>query len=167
MQKGFSVPIIVIVILLFVLAPVGFYYLVHSQNQDSVKGVSTSAFGGNGFVFYVNSTGGTWDLAEYLCKDMTECVESATSGELYGQISGGETQDHEIYVKASDDWSGYKFMKIVMTSGWGTTPRNYNIDATVGEVRVMEASDNPVQVLLVPLTGAEQSSVIEIASFSD
>src|SRR3989344_5972756 len=161
MKGGFSVPIILVVILLFVLAPVGYYYLVNSQNPDSVKGMSTSSSDGNGFVFYITSNGGTWDLSEYLCKDMTEWVRGLTSGELFGQISGGTTTDHEVYISYSDNWKNYEYMKVYITPGWGTSNREYFVSQTVGEIQTLQ-SDGNEKVLIIPLNRDESNRVVEV-----
>ena len=74
MQKGYSVPIVIIEIVFFLLLPLTFWTLRNnfsfSSIPQNVKGVSIEG-GGNlrpGFSVTISSKNGNWDFVEYLCK---------------------------------------------------------------------------------------------------
>jgi hypothetical protein len=129
-----------IVILLFVLAPVGYYYYTSHSNLG-VKGASDSRLG-NGLLINVSSKG-TWDLYEYLCDSKTNCPN------FYGKVSGGQTVDHEVFIEYAEAWKDYEYLKLYVEPGWGS------VDSSFGD---------PVYV---PLNSGEASKQIFAGSFSN
>ena len=133
MQKGYSVPIVIIAIVLFLLLPLTFWTLRNnfsfSSIPQNVKGVSIEG-GGNlrpGFSVTISSKNGNWDFVEYLCKSLSECGQSLYSGVRWGVTSGGATENHEVVVENSDEWGKYSYVKYFVRPAWSSTQRNFRV----------------------------------------
>lgn len=159
MRSGFSVPIILIVILLFVLTPLGYYYFVIKSDNTNIKGTSDYR-GSTGVLVFVNSQNSTWDMFEYLCKSMSECTTSLDSGTFFAKVSGNVTEDHEVFVEYSDKWSEYSYLKIYVQSGWGSINRAYTPTA-----QNLASVDG--DVMYIPLQQGEKNNLIIAGSFTD
>lgn len=124
MNKGFSLPIVIIVAL-FISLPVIYFLSISKPQQQTVKGVSSVK--NSGFSIQIKSTNGTWDLLEFLCNDMDECTQSLTSGKRVETISGGITDSYEVFLEPSSDWDNYEFIKIYAKPGWGSSARTFSV----------------------------------------
>lgn len=128
-QKGFAVPLMLIVVLLILAVPA--YYIISSlpTSSSDIRGASSE---GNindrpGFSVSITSTSSTWDLVEYLCGSLDECTTSLTSGRRWGTVSGGQTDLHDVVVEYSDEWSNYEYIKYFVRSGWYAQGKDFNV----------------------------------------
>ncbi|EKD99716.1 MAG: hypothetical protein ACD_22C00191G0006, partial [uncultured bacterium] len=89
MQKGFARPLLLIIILLLLLTPAVLLLV----NKPDVKGStsSTKSYAKPGFEVSVVSSGGTWELVQYLCETENECTSFVESGIRSGSVGGGQT----------------------------------------------------------------------------
>lgn len=122
-QKGFSAPILIIFVLLLLIIPV-YYFMGNSKLQNKnqtpdIKGTSSDGtlFTTPGFSVSVVSNSETWDLIEFLCKDLQSCTTSLNSGNRLGTVSGGQTDLHEVVVSYTKDWSDYEYIKFYVRPG--------------------------------------------------
>lgn len=169
MQRGFSHPVLIILILALAIGLLGYYgFDFLDKSHDDVKGVSVIQHSSSGLSVLLTSPG-TWDLYEYLCSDLTECLASPISGRRYASISGGAVSRHEIIVPYSKDWQDYEYLKMYVRSGWGSTAGKFSLE-TYGEKEgfvIEELSDGieSVAVLLVPTSSVEKEFAEEAGFF--
>lgn len=150
MQKGFAVPVILILSVLLIL-PIFLWFtttdLNYSTSDSSVKGVSTlqNSFQTPGFSVKINSEASNWKLRYYLCETKEQCLIDLDSGFLSGTINGGKTQDHQVIIQSTPSWKDYEFVKLVMTSDSG---KNFEItnkgDYFFTEVIPLSTANNEV-----------------------
>jgi hypothetical protein len=168
MRKG-SAWLLLIVIVVFLMIPLGYWYLNYRASVKSVKGAKTLEIQ-NGVYVVVNSNTGTWDLNSYLCKSKQECLESLTSGVKLETRSGGRALGVEVDLIYEDQWSDYSYLKIFVKPGWGTQGKVFEIlDPGV----VKESSSERItsgnveyEVVLMPIKDLK-SGFFKGAEFSD
>jgi len=173
-EQGFSVNSVIFFVSVFsLLVFFGWHYLYNPgisvlERFKDVKGVSTAnnAPENPGFSVCVTSEFGNWDLVEYLCESLAECKTSLDSGEKWATVSGGETENHQIFVESESSWEEYVYMKVFVRSGWGSQDRKFVMDATGDVLGSNEVTLEETKILIFPV-----SSVIKdyapAASFSD
>ena len=96
MNKGFSLPIVLIVAL-FISLPVMFFFFSTRATAPNVKGAFTTA--NVGFDVQISSNKGTWDLFEFLCTTKEECTTSLTGGKRLETIGGGQVKTYDVVVE--------------------------------------------------------------------
>ena len=140
-SRGFSVPIVIIFVAIFLAVPV--VYLLFSKNSSNnvnVKGASAQIeVSKSGLGIYVSSQG-TWDLFEYLCKDLDECANDLMTGNRWGTVSGGAVKDFRVSVPTDSDWGSSKYLKIFVREGWGSMQRSFNLNLINSEEGISEKS---------------------------
>lgn len=175
-MKGYSVPILLIVMSLLVALPVLFWVASNNFNfaqsaDGSVKGTSTSQLSSKpGLGITVTSEGGTWDLVEYACKTLDECNVSLSSGKRLGTVSGGIVENYQVTLLSSTDWDEYSFLKYYVRSAWGTGARGYKVlnagNLQDSKIYNMTSDDVNYEVVVSPLETAKKVFV-KSAAFSD
>ncbi|KKS16347.1 MAG: hypothetical protein UU77_C0054G0006 [candidate division WWE3 bacterium GW2011_GWC1_41_7] len=162
-------PLILIIVVL-VAFPVGYYFYTQNINSDNVKGMSADVTRKPGFGVEIVSLGGTWDLVEFLCTTLEECTKSAVSGKRSGSVSGGTTQSHEVVVQAKPEWKEYQYIKYLVRPGWSSVDRTFkvlsegSINGTV--VKVLKDGLSSYETVITPVS--EVLSVYkQSAIFSD
>jgi len=164
MRRGSTLPL-VMVLVLFLMVPLGFWFFYSRNSQDNVKGANVSGIT-NGMYVTVSSTGGTWDLVRYLCKGRSECVGSLSSGLQLETISGGNAQKYQVAFSYESGWDQYAFLKIYLKPGWGSHERTFDIN-NIGTIpgTTVEVLDKQ-QVVLIPLAPIK-SGFFKSSDFSD
>jgi len=167
MKKGSSLPLVLIVVA-FLLIPLGFWFYYSNSNEDNVKGAKISGVN-SGFFVTVDSKGATWDLMAYLCKDKTACLASPTAGFQLETISGGKVKNYQVTYSYQDSWDQYSYLKIYAKSGWGSQARNFSV-VKLGSVpgsAMQKVTDGVTfDMVIFPLKEIK-SSFFEAAEFSD
>lgn len=135
MQKGFGIPTVLIFVALTLIAVSIFFAVKNAINSQNVKGVLIVSSGqdskSNLSVIVASKEG--WDLFEFLCSSLDECLNSLDSGTRFAKISGGSTSAHEINVGVSSDLKKYAFLKLYVKPSWGSNERIFNV-SDLGEV---------------------------------
>src|SRR3990167_475101 len=169
MQKGLSMPLVLIIVLLLAL-PVGYFIYAKNTQSDNVKGTSVEAARKPGFGVEIISVGGTWDLVEYLCTSMDECTKSALSGKRWGSVSGGTTQSHEVVVQANSEWKNYEYIKYLVRPGWSSVDRTFKVldEGTIrgSVVKILKDGLSSYETVITPISEVI-SSYQNSATFSD
>lgn len=137
-QKGYSVPLFLIVTLVVLTVPAYYWVSTNQLNVSASRDIRGAASTGNshsapGFSVSIVSASPTWDLVEYLCKSQEECSTSLTSGRRLGTVSGGETEFHEVIVEYSAEWQDYKYIKYFVRPGWNASDSNFTV-STLGDI---------------------------------
>lgn len=176
MQKGYSVPIVIIAIVLFLLLPLAFWTLRNnfsfSPTFQNVKGASVKgdSFSRPGFSVAISSKNGNWDFVEYLCSSLDECNQSLYSGVRWGVTSGGATENHEIVVENSNEWGKYSYIKYFVRPAWSSMPRDFKVVSlgSYPDSKVYTLSDGKenVEVVIAKLTSGD-TKFYTASSFSD
>jgi hypothetical protein len=175
MQKGYSVPLIIILVLGLLAVPAYYWTTTNSVNFSSsktVKGISTTGniYASPGFSVSVTSNAETWDLVEYLCKTLEDCTSSLNSGSRWGTISGGKTDLHEVVVESSQDWDDYKYIKYYVRSGWFSKDKGFDVvsigDMSGSKVHKIVEGGTEYQVVITPVSDL-MYSFHKSAHFSD
>lgn len=172
MQKGLSVPLLLILLTLFAASGLGYIsYSISTKNiKTDVQGASIVPKIDKGFSILINSTD-TWDFFEYLCKTKEECENSLNSGKRNATVSGGATTNHEVVIAKSDDWNDFEFIKIYVRPGWGSRSNNFNLDMNSLEKSLLNKSFFESQisheVVLIPISMVDNTFVDTLATFSD
>ncbi len=162
MRKGFSLPLLLIIIL-FVAAPFLFFFFKTSHGND-VKG-SSSINSQNGFYIVLNSTQGNWDLYQVGCTSIDECAETLDSGRRINMVSGGQTTGHRVSFSDTSAYSGFSFVKFYVKPSWGSATRTFKL--TVGnDSLVVSKSFESESALIVPVSALSKSTFMA-GSFSD
>lgn len=170
-SKGFSVPIVVIFVAIFLAVPLVYLFLSkNSSNNVDVKGASAQVeVTKTGLGIFITS-GGTWDLFEYLCKDLDECSKDLMSGNRWGTVSGGAVQDFRVSVPSDSDWGSSKYLKIFVREGWGSMQRSFDLKLINSEEGISEKpftySGSEYKVILIELEKIKNKA-IDIATYSD
>jgi len=153
-------PLILIIVVL-VAFPVGYYFYTQNINSDNVKGMSADVTRKPGFGVEIVSLGGT---------TLEECTKSAVSGKRSGSVSGGTTQSHEVVVQAKPEWKEYQYIKYLVRPGWSSVDRTFkvlsegSINGTV--VKVLKDGLSSYETVITPVS--EVLSVYkQSAIFSD
>ncbi|MDC0449000.1 hypothetical protein OAL67_00075 [bacterium] len=137
---------------LFVIIPLSYFLFVYKEgySDPNVRGAKTNeVIPTNGFSLQVTSKGGTWELYEYFCKTKEECLTSLMSGERFGNVGGGAVEDYDVFLTPDDSWEEYKFVKVFIRAGWGSTDRSFNLVGA--EVLQVDYEGSTYNVLLVPV----------------
>ena len=176
MQKGYSVPIVIIAIVLFLLLPLSFFVYKNnfsfSSTSKNVKGASVEGdgFSRPGFSVSISSKNGNWDFVEYLCNSLNECNQSLYSGVRWGVTSGGATENHEIVVENTDEWGKYAYVKYFVRPAWPTTQRSFKVVnlGTYPDSKVYTLSDGneDVETVIAKLIPGDTKFYIS-SSFAD
>lgn len=169
MRRGFSVPLILIVVVTLTLLV--FWVLSAPSSDRDIKGFSTDQNGNRaGLSVFVSSDSSSWDLVEYLCETLSECIKSFTSGRRWATVSGGKVTMHEVVIEKSDIWDEYSYMKLYVKPRWGSFGRNFDIESlgNVPESDVYKISDGneSYNVVILPLEKVS-SAYYRSAVFSD
>jgi len=169
MNRGFTLPILILIIVLLIAIPAVFW-VTTSEGKD-IKGASSQEVTiQRGFSVFIESQDGTWDLIEYLCTDKEECVEGLDSGESWGTVSGGKTDHHEVLVSYSSAWDTYEYLKVFVRPAWHESTRTFGIkDKSIfegGEIVEISNNGKKIEVLLIPLDLVRDSFVRTVV-FSD
>ena len=119
MQRGFSLPVIMIVIVLFLLLPLLYWQIILTKTTHTkdVKGASAVS---TGYSLKITSKVPSWDLYEYLCTSRSECTESLTSGHFSKKVSGGLGTDQKVTFSMTDNAS-FTFVKLLIKPSVGLT----------------------------------------------
>jgi len=154
MKRGSIWPILIIVTL-FLIIPLGYWYLRYQDSMRNVKGAKTSEIA-NGLYVIVNSNSGTWDLNSYLCKTRSGCLESLTSGDKLETKSAGRAIGYEVDLVYQDAWKDNSFLKIFVKSGWGAQNKVFNVinpGVIPGtSIEKIDSSGISQEVILVPVS---------------
>lgn len=173
-NKGIALPIVIIFISLFLSVPFFYYYYSLKQNQaneSSVRGTFSEVPEKNGVTVRVSSSGGSWDLYQYLCDDRDACLKSLSIGKSWGIVSGGITDLHEFNISADQNWDPkFKYLKIYTSSSWGSMLRVFDAYA-LNQADSIELSQvfldgTTYNVILVPLNNITTDSRI-LVEFRD
>lgn len=173
-NKGIALPIVIIFISLFLSIPFFYYYYSLKQNQindASVRGTFSEVPEKNGVTVRVSSSGGSWDLYQFLCDDHDACLKSLSMGKSWGIISGGITDLHEFNISPDQNWdSKFKYLKIYTTSSWGSMLRVFdsytlNQDDSI-ELHQLSFDGATYNVILIPLENINTDSKI-LVEFRD
>lgn len=72
----------------------------------------------SGVLVKVTSPKNSWNLEQFLCKTLQECLQSEKSGQWWASVSGAATDQngHEVVIESSSSWQDYKFMKFIPSS---------------------------------------------------
>ena len=141
-ENGFSALLTLLVIFSVVAVPTYFVYYTSTSKEGSTSRLETNVRGVStfrelstkpGFSVSIESDSATWNLVEYLCNDLDECLSSLNSGRRLGTVSGGETDQHEVVVEYSADWAEYDYIKYFVRSGWYTSSGEFKVVA-LGDV---------------------------------
>lgn len=176
-ENGFSAVLTLLVIFSVIAVPTYFvYYTTSAKNpqnlETNVRGVSTSRTLSTkpGFSVGVVSNSATWNLVEYLCNDIDECLSSLNSGRRLGTVSGGETDLHEVVVEYSADWAEYDYIKYFVRSGWYTSSGAFKVtalgDIPGSEMHIIEDNGEEFEVVVSPIVNVT-NSFYSSATFSD
>lgn len=168
MKKTSVLPLILIVTV-FLVIPIVFWVVSFRSTDDNIQGARTKN-GDAGASVLVSSKYGTWDLVKYLCQTREECVGSLTSGRVLDTTSGGVTDRQSVVIKYSKDWDSYKFLKVFVKSGWGSSLREFQVslagNASGSYVEDVVYNGINYKVVIVPID-IISGSLMEIAEFSD
>ncbi len=175
MQKGYSVPIVIIAIVLFLLLPLSLFVYKNNFNLSStpksVKGASVEGdgFSRPGFSVTISSKNGNWDLVEYLCKSIDECNQSLYSGVRWGVTSGGATENHEVVIE-NGEWEKYSYIKYFVRPAWSSTQRNFKV-VSLGsypdsKIYILSDGSENVETVIAKLISGDTKFYIS-SSFSD
>ncbi len=177
MERGYAVPLILILVLAILIVPVIFWISTNSVNLSSstpeVRGaVSVSGNkSSKGFSVTVTANNAdTWDLIEYLCQSVDECVVSIDSGRQWGIVSGGKSDLHEVVVNVPNDWQDYDYIKYFVRSGWFGDNRGFKVvsagNVPGSEVYTIEDAGVAYEVVVTPLDPL-YNGFYQSAHFSD
>lgn len=173
-QSGYAAPLVLIIVLLAIAVPVYFFAFSDSvSDSDNVRGASSTGVAtGAGFSVLVTSDSETWDLVEYLCKDLDSCISSLYSGERWGSVSGGKTDLHEVAVSYSNKWKGNEYIKYFVRSGWDVQKGNTGFevvdagDVPGSDVYSLSDGTSNYDVIIIPVSSVT-SDYYSSAHFSD
>jgi hypothetical protein len=172
MRKGFSIPLVLIFIVVFLSVPLLYWFFSSRDGTTNVMGATTNQLqqAQNGFSVRINSKDGTWDLYEYLCTTKDECASSLMSGRRVQIVSGGTVQNHDVAITSGSDWNSYKYAKVFVRSGWGSSAREFKVESVgvvPGSERVNFTYESAnYKAVLIPLDSAGDS-FYKSAVFSD
>jgi hypothetical protein len=176
MPKGFSIPLLLIVVV-FLFTPIAYFSIsgglidIRSWfTDDSVKGVTTRVPDrGPGLSVTITSSN-SWDLVQYLCTSLEECSGSAMSGKRWATLSGGHAESQEVVINTSFGWEEYQYLKFYVKSGWSSELRGFNvldqgyIEGTT--LKTFENGSGNLDVVIVPLSEI-RNKFVRSAVFSD
>lgn len=174
-QRGYSAPVIIIIALLLLALPVFYFVRDNNLSPFSSRNIQGASSVGNinsypGFNVSIVSDSETWDLVEYLCKDLKECTLSLTSGRRLGTVSGGKTDLHEVVVGYTPKWDNYSYVKYFVRSGWYSQNKMFKVvdlgDAPGSEVRTISDGAVSYEVVIMP-TKNLKNNFYSSAIFSD
>jgi hypothetical protein len=167
MNKGFSLPIVLIVAL-FLSLPVMFFVFSSRSSMPKVKGVATTS--NVGFDVQISSGKGTWDLFEFLCTTKEECSSSLTSGKRLETISGGQVKTYDVVVEPDQAWNEYKYIKLFVKPGWGSPFRTFTVanKAQIPNVEFVTLTEGngSYNAIIIPISSVQNSFYSPI-NFSD
>lgn len=172
---GFSIPIVIMIVLFLLIVPV--YFFVHTNNFNSsssanIKGAQTvgDAYAKPGFSVSVTAQASTWDLVEYMCKSLDECLTSVTAGSRLGTVSGGTTDLHEVVVSYSDEWKDYEYIKFYVRSGWYTNGSMFKVvelgNVPGSDIYTLSDGTNSYETVIAPISSLTKN-FYSSATFSD
>ncbi len=166
MRRGFSVPIILVVIVVFVFIPLLYWQLISNRRSVSnVQGVSVS---NSRYSVVVNSDVKSWDLFEYLCQSKSDCDKALLSGHFNQKISGGVGKNQNIKFISDVDLHQYTYVKLFMKPSWGLTGTfNLQVPQLSGaSVEQLGDSLGVYNVLFIPISSLPDKEIV-VATFSD
>jgi hypothetical protein len=155
-NRGFTVPIVVLLTLLFLLLPVIFLYTFNSNSAINVRG-TTSKIPNNSLSVRVKSPNSSWDLQQYLCKHKDDCQTSLESGKRYATVSGGKTQNQLVIINRIENVEDYKYLKVFVKPSWGSNSSGYTVTSSnslsvlSAEKLTVEENNLNYEILLIPL----------------
>jgi hypothetical protein len=153
MHKGFARPLILIVLL--ALLTLSASYVLQNKStlfgSGDVKGTSSPSEQKPGFKVTIISTGGTWELYQYLCATKEECSQDLEAGKMIGRLGGGSTESYEHSVKATPEWKEYKYIKYFAKPGWNSADRSFRIIDTGAVDGSIKQSFKDGEAVIVPV----------------
>lgn len=129
----------------------------HKDQNANVMGISSSdnSVEKKGVSVQVKSTSGTWDMYQYLCKTKDECLSDLFSGYSSGSVSGGASDNVNIYIEALNNWKDYEYLKIFVRPGWGSDSSSFNVTNSSSELQAIRNTINykgaSHNIVLIPL----------------
>ena len=169
MKKAFTLPVVIVFIILFISVPLVFLFSITRQ-KNNVKGAqATPPEIENGFLVYVSSKSAMWDLNEYLCATQAECAGNLMSGKKWGVVSSGASQRHEVVVQATKEWDQYNYMKLFVKSPYGGGESQFSATLStqgLGTVEKITYENQTYDVVIVSLDEVK-SGVHLLAEFLD
>jgi hypothetical protein len=163
MQKGFSIPLLLIIALLLSLPLIYFAFSDDFRSfnplsdDDSVKGVASVSprEARPGFSVTITSESG-WDLVKYLCVSTEECTQSAISGKKWGTVSGGEAESQTVVINALPGWEEYQHIKYYIKPSWTSVQRDFTVvelGGLPGSVKqILADGEDEYEVVIIPVS---------------
>ena len=173
-ERGYSVPLLLLVALTLLAVPVSYKFLSNSfsGSNSNVRGATSigSVLTQPGMSVSIVSTSQAWDLVEYLCKDLDECLDTLTSGRRLGTVSGGQTELHEIVMVYSREWDDYHYVKLFVRPSWLSSDDMFVVqrlgDVPDSSIHTLTEDGEDYQVVLVPVKELRDTFYVS-ALFSD
>lgn len=172
---GYSVPIVIVIALLLLVIPAYFFIETNNFNSSSsenIRGAQTvgDAYAKPGFSVSITAQAATWDLVEYMCKSLDECISSVTAGSRLGTVSGGTTDLHEVIISYSDEWKDYEYIKFYVRSGWYTEGGMFKVidlgEVPGSDIYTLSDGTNNYEAVIAPISSLTKN-FYSSASFSD
>ncbi len=145
MQKGFSVPMILVVLTLVVsVSAISWVYFNRTSVEPAptVKGASTfnADTSKPGLGVTVTSKNGTWDLVEYACKTLEECTASLEGGKKFSTFGGGTVNSFLVVMPYSPELDEYTYVKYFVKSSFGGMFRAFKVvnGGDLGDTKLLE-----------------------------
>lgn len=164
MLKGFTLPILILIVAILASLPFAFlYFTTEKADSNDVAVMGTSTEGTEIAKIEVQSNAPIWELNKYLCKTLEECEESLESGKKLG-VFNGTKETSEVRIVSTDDWNNYEYVKILVrqpltlgasnvftvSPASGSTVNTLTIDENdVAIINISEASENSQVVTFV------------------
>ena len=169
MKRGFTAPLVLIIIALLFLIPFVYWKLISvktstAEQQANVQGASSSI---NTYLVTVNSHTKSWELFAYLCNSTDECSSGLFSGHFSQKISGGEGTDLQVSLALPSSAGEYSHLKLVMKPSWGFSSSYVPSDLVDGGL-LFDISHEHIgySVAVFPFVALE-SDLSSIVTFSD
>ncbi len=124
-MKGFSAHLVIFAVVAIV--GFGLYYFTHDSDSNDVKGISDLSQKSSGVTIYITSKNTSWDLFQYLCKDMEECTKSADSGKRISKTSGDVVDLKNIYISPDANWNNYSYLKLYVRSSYDVISDGFEV----------------------------------------
>lgn len=171
---GFTIPFVTVFVLVLLISPILFFVFHNTFLTDPmVKGASISApinsqSTDSPINITVSSNSGTWDLFAYLCSEQESCAKPLDSGKRVVSVSGGITKGQQVAISYTEAWSNFKYVKIYVRPGWGSTLRTFVASVSGDDLVIQNAEyeGNIYEVVLIPVSSFKDS-VAAIVTFSD
>lgn len=173
-NRAFTHPVLILLIAALLIGVMSYWLYSNTLNFSSssnVKGISVRNVSAQpGFAVTINASNSGWDLVEYICRTLDECLLSLTSGKRVGLASGGISPNHEVVVNYSKSWEGYSHIKYFVRPARSDSNKPFKV-TDVGrypDSDLYTLSDNgeTYDVMIAPLNNLS-ASFYKSATFSD